>query len=115
MYILLFSIAGNWISDAFNLPVPGAILGMVFLFIALKMKWLRLRLIYDVGMFLVANMTIMFLPAGVGIMQHWSVISHFWWQIIVIILVALTVNLLVIGFTVQFVKRRFEGNYRRTK
>ncbi|GFH40791.1 CidA/LrgA family protein [Lactococcus insecticola] len=113
MYILLFSIVGEFLSTGLNLPVPGSIIGMVLLFVALKLKWLRLRQIYDVGQFLIENMTILFLPAGVGIMSHWGAISKYWWQIIVIVVLAIVVNIAVIGFVTQFVKRRFEGDYKK--
>jgi holin-like protein len=113
MYILLFSIAGETLSTALDLPVPGSIIGMVFLFLALKFKLIRLRQIYDAGQFLLENMTILFLPAGVGIMSHWDAIAKYWWQIIVITVLAIVVNMAVIGFVTQFIKRRFEGDYQK--
>lgn len=113
MYILLFSIIGEMLSTGLNLPVPGSILGMILLFFALKFKFIRLRQIYDVGQFLIANMTILFLPAGVGIMSHWDAIAKYWWQIIVITVLALVVNIAVIGFVTQLIKRRFEGDYQK--
>jgi holin-like protein len=113
LYILLFSILGEILSTGLNLPVPGSILGMVLLFLALKFKVIRLRQIYDAGQFLIANMTILFLPAGVGIMSHWSAIAKYWWQIVLITGLALVVNIAVIGFVTQFIKRRFEGDYQK--
>ena len=56
-------------------------------------------------------MTILFLPAGVGIMAKWSLISDFWWQIAVIVLLALIVNVFVLGHLVQFIKVKYEGDY----
>ncbi|MDD3016430.1 CidA/LrgA family protein [Lactococcus chungangensis] len=113
MYILLFSIIGETLSTVLKLPVPGSIIGMVLLFFALKFRLIRLRQIYDAGQFMIENMTILFLPAGVGIMSHWDAISKYWWQIIVIVLLAIVVNIAVIGFVTQFVKHRFEGDYRK--
>lgn len=65
----------------------------------------------EVGSFLINNMTILFLPAGVGIMAKWSLISDYWWQISLIILVALIVNVFVLGHLVQFIKVKYEGDY----
>ncbi|MDR1605891.1 MAG: CidA/LrgA family protein [Streptococcaceae bacterium] len=113
LYILLFSLAGEILSTGFNLPVPGSIIGMLLLFLALKFKLIRLRQIYDAGQFMIENMTILFLPAGVGIMSHWDAIAKYWWQIILITVLALVVNLAVIAFVTQFVKQRFEGEYRK--
>lgn len=113
MYILLFSIIGEALSTGLNLPIPGSIIGMVLLFLALKFRIIRLRQIYDAGQFLIENMTILFLPAGVGIMSHWDAIAKYWWQIIVITVLVIVVNIAVIGFVTQFVKHRFEGDYRK--
>lgn len=113
MYILIFSMIGEALSTGLNLPVPGSIIGMILLFLALKYKWLRLRQIYEAGQFMIENMTILFLPAGVGIMSHWSVISRYWWQISVITGLAIVVNIAVIGWVTQFVKHHFEGDYHK--
>ncbi len=56
------------ISVLFHLPIPGGIIGLIILFLALQFKWLRVRHVNMVGNFLLANMTILFLPPAVGIM-----------------------------------------------
>ena len=72
MIILVFSFLGEAISSIFHLPVPGSIIGLALLFLALEFKIIRLRHITLVGDFLLANMTILFLPAAVGIMEKFS-------------------------------------------
>ena len=69
MLICLFAVIGEAISTFFKLPIPGSIIGLFLLLIALQLKWIRLRHIHAVAEFLIANMTILFLPAGVGIMD----------------------------------------------
>lgn len=60
MIILIFSFIGEAISNLLNLPVPGSIIGLVLLFLALEFKVIRLRHIDVVGNFLLNNMTILF-------------------------------------------------------
>lgn len=84
---------------------------MIFLFLALQFKVLKFTDVDEVGSFLINNMTILFLPAGVGIMAKWSLISDFWWQIALIVLLALIVNVFVLGHLVQFIKVKYEGDY----
>ena len=60
MIIFMISLVGEGISSVFHLPVPGSIIGLVLLFLALQFKLLRLRHISMVGNFLLANMTILF-------------------------------------------------------
>ncbi|MEY8443593.1 CidA/LrgA family protein [Lactococcus ileimucosae] len=111
LIIFGFSFVGDTLSNSLHLPVPGSILGMIFLFLALQFKVLKFTDVDEVGSFLINNMTILFLPAGVGIMAKWSLISDFWWQIALIVLLALTVNVFVLGHLVQFIKVKYEGDY----
>ncbi|HFH9838102.1 TPA: CidA/LrgA family protein [Streptococcus suis] len=111
MIILIFSFLGEAISSFFHLPIPGSIIGLIFLFLALEFKVIRLRHINTVGNFLLANMTILFLPAAVGIMERFEAIKDFLLPIVLIIFGAIFLNILVIGLVVQFVKRQFEGDY----
>lgn len=111
LIIFGFSFVGDTLSNSLHLPVPGSILGMIFLFLALQFKVLKFTDVDEVGSFLINNMTILFLPAGVGIMAKWSLISDFWWQIAVIVLLALIVNVFILGHLVQFIKVKYEGDY----
>ena len=111
MIIFMSSLVGEGISSVFHLPVPGSIIGLVLLFLALQFKLLRLRHISMVGNFLLANMTILFLPPAVGIMDKFQVIAPYLLPIILIILGAIVLNVCVIAVVVQLIKTRFEGDY----
>ena len=111
MIIFMISLVGEGISSVFHLPVPGSIIGLVLLFLALQFKLLRLRHISMVGNFLLANMTILFLPPAVGIMDKFQVIAPYLLPIILIVLGAIVLNVCVIAVVVQLVKTRFEGDY----
>ena len=111
LIIFGFSFIGNVISNLFGLPVPGPILGMILLFLALQFKLLEFRHVDEAGSFLINNMTILFLPAGVGIMAKWNLISHFWAQILLIVILALIINILILGKAVEWIKVKFEGDY----
>ena len=111
LIIFGFSFIGNVISNVFRLPVPGSILGMILLFLALQFKILQFRHVDEAGSFLINNMTILFLPAGVGIMAKWNLISHFWAQILLIVVGALIINMLILGKLVEWIKVKFEGDY----
>lgn len=111
MIIFSISMIGEALSSLLNLPVPGSIIGMVLLFLALQFKILRLRHVGMVGSFLLANMTILFLPPAVGIMDKYQVIAPYLLPIALIIVGALVLNLITMALVVQFVKNRFEGDY----
>ena len=111
MIIVLLAFIGEGISTYFQLPIPGSILGLILLFLALEFKLLRLRHVNAVGNFLLANMTILFLPADVGIMDRYEVIAPFLGPIVLIIVGAIVLNIVVIALVVNYVKNRYEGNY----
>lgn len=111
LIIFGFSLIGNVLSNGLHLPVPGSILGMLLLFLSLQFNLLRFRDVDEAGSFLINNMTILFLPAGVGIMEKWKLISPFWWQITLIVVGALILNLLILGKLVEWIKIKFEGDY----
>lgn len=111
MIIFMISLVGEGISSVFHLPFPGSIIGLVLLFLALQFKLLRLRHISMVGNFLLANMTILFLPPAVGIMDKFQVIAPYLLPIILIVLGAIVLNVCVIAVVVQLIKTRFEGDY----
>lgn len=111
MIIFMISLVGEGISSVLHLPVPGSIIGLVLLFLALQFKLLRLRHISMVGNFLLANMTILFLPPAVGIMDKFQVIAPYLLPIMLIVLGAIVLNVCVIAVVVQLIKTRFEGDY----
>ena len=111
MIIFMISLVGEGISSVFHLPVPGSIIGLVLLFLALQFKLLRLRHISMVGNFLLANMTILFVPPAVGIMDKFQIIAPYLLPIILIVLGAIVLNVCVIAVVVQLIKTRFEGDY----
>lgn len=113
MIIFSISLIGEAISTLFHLPIPGSIIGLIILFLALQFKILRLRHVSLVGNFLLANMTILFLPPAVGIMDKFHVIAPYLLPIVLIIIGALVINVIVIALVVQFIKTRFEGDFEK--
>ncbi|MDR0847289.1 MAG: CidA/LrgA family protein [Lactobacillales bacterium] len=108
LIILVFSFLGEIISKLSGLPVPGSVIGMVLLFAALMTKVVKVRQVENVGKFLLENLTILFVPAGIGLMLHFDVILRHWALIIIIIAVTTILAQGVIALTVQKIKRKFE-------
>ena len=74
-FILFFQLLGEGAVLLFELPVPGPVVGMVFLTLALSRKWLKVE---DVGLgadLLVKNMAFLFVPPGVGLMVYFDLIK----------------------------------------
>ncbi|MGX7420118.1 CidA/LrgA family protein [Carnobacterium gallinarum] len=108
LYILSFSFLGEVLSKVLALPVPGSVIGMLLLFLALQFKVLKVKDVETVGGFLLGNLSILFLPAGVGIMVYFPVIKDTWWLLLIVSFVTTALTVAFVGVVVQAVKRRFE-------
>ena len=76
--LLLFQLIGEVLARALNLPIPGPVIGMLLLFLTL---WLRdgpdteLR---ETGQTLLQHLSLLFVPAGTGIMVHLHRVADEW-------------------------------------
>jgi holin-like protein len=80
--LLACQLAGEVVTRAANLPVPGPVLGMVFLLLGL----LALRRVPNslerTSRGLLDNLSLLFVPAGVGVIQHLDILRAQWLPII---------------------------------
>lgn len=107
-WLLFFSFLGEvgaYLLEPF-IKIPASVIGLLLLFLALRLGWLKREQVADVGDWLTANMGILFVPAGVGLLAEFGVIKNYWWQFLVIIVVSVAVLIVVVGRLVQFVKER---------
>ena len=100
--ILLFSLVGEGISLVLPFPIPGSIIGMLALFAALQIGWIKLEQVEKAGGFLTDNLAILFLPAGVGVMVYFPVIAQNWLSLSVVTVVS---TVFTLGFTAWLVQR----------
>lgn len=68
--IVLFQLAGEALAMLTSIPVPGSVLGMVFLLLAFFVKDDLIDLVRPTGGVLLSNLSLLFVPAGVGIIRH---------------------------------------------
>ena len=72
--ILAFLVAGELISKLTGHFMPGSVIGMVLLFLALCCRLIRPEWIRQTSEFLTKNMTVLFLPSAIGIVEQWGLI-----------------------------------------
>lgn len=107
--LLACQLAGEILRLLTGIPIPGAIIGMGLLF-----AWLCLRpgekpMLQQVSGWLIAHMTIMFLPSTIGVMDEGDILRH---QGLAIVLAAVASTLLTITVSAvvfRLVARRIEG------
>ena len=69
LIILVISYAGELLKYVLPLPIPASMYGMVILLVGLLTGWIALDAVKDVGKFLIEIMPVMFIPAGVGLLN----------------------------------------------
>lgn len=107
LIIISFTFAGELLHALLPLPIPASIYGIVLLFAALELKWVKVRQIREVSSFLIAVMPIMFIPAAVGLMDSWGLIKAHWLSYVALIVVTTVVVMGASGYATQlFIQRR---------
>lgn len=99
--ILLFYLLGCLISALIGNFVPGSVIGMVLLFAALSLKWVRPGAVKRVSSFLLDNMMLFFVPVGVGLITSYTLLSRYMLAIIVASLVSTVLVIAVVGLVEQ--------------
>lgn len=65
--IFLIYLIGEGLVSWFDLPVPGSIVGMALLFIALKLKVCKLNWVEAIAQLHIKHITLLFIPFAVGL------------------------------------------------
>ncbi|MGX7131443.1 CidA/LrgA family protein [Enterococcus songbeiensis] len=103
--VLLFSILGEGLRVVLDLPVPGSIIGIVLLFLAFEFKVVDAKKIEPTCEFLLNNLTILFVPAGVGLMKYYDAIKFTWPILLGIVALCVVATLVTVGKTTEFVEK----------
>ena len=107
-WLLLFQCAGEVVSRVLGLPVPGPVVGMLLLFIALRVRDRAPDSIGAAADALARHMSLLFVPAGVGVMMYFGRLAGEWLPIAVALVVSTVVALAVAAITFAALARRAE-------
>ncbi len=103
--LLLFQLVGEALSQLFRLPIPGPVLGMGLLFLALFFpRWLPQEL-RQTAQAILQHLSLLFVPAGVGILQHLHRVEREWLPITVSLVVSAVLTVAVTALTIRALAR----------
>ncbi|MCR5559791.1 MAG: CidA/LrgA family protein [Schwartzia sp.] len=103
--ILMFSFIGEALHALIPLPVPASIYGIILLFLALERKWIELRDIHGIVVFLIQIMPILFVPAAVGLIKSWPILKPAIVPYLVITVLSTIAVMAVTGRVTQMILR----------
>lgn len=108
--ILCISFIGEILKLCIPLPIPASIYGMVILFVGLMSGIIKLDSVKDTGKLLIEIMPVMFIPAGVGLMNSYSKLQAILVPVLVVTVVTIITVMIAAGWTSQIIIRKKEKN-----
>lgn len=94
--ILFLSFLGEALRSMIPLPIPASVYGLVLMLGALASGILKVSQVRETSEFLIEIMPVMFIPAGVGLMDSWGVLKP---VCIPVLLITVLTTVIVMGTT----------------
>ncbi|MGQ0335539.1 CidA/LrgA family protein [Halomonas elongata] len=107
--LLACQMLGELVTRGLTLPVPGPVIGMVILLAALIVRGKVPSSLRMTGEGLLRYLTLLFVPAGVGLMVHGALIGADLLPIVVTLVGSTAVTLAVTAWVLSYLQRRGEG------
>ena len=98
--LILLQLIGESIVQVSGLPVPGAIIGLILLYAILVWRGEISDEMSRTSGFLLQNLGVLFVPAGVGVIAYLPMIAAQWWGILLVLLVSVFATVAVTGLVV---------------
>ncbi len=104
--IMLFYFIGEIISYLIGGFIPGSVCGMILLFTSLCLRIVSPDSVRGVSRVLTQNMSLFFIPTGVGVMANYGMIAENWVALTVIAAGTTLLIIWLVGATTQFLDKR---------
>ncbi|MEW6164686.1 MAG: CidA/LrgA family protein [Pseudomonadota bacterium] len=104
--LLLFQLVGESVALLFALPVPGPVIGMGLLFAALALRGGPSAELRGTAQSLLQHLSLLFVPAGVGVMLHLERMADEWLPIVVALVASTFAALAVTALALRLLAGR---------
>lgn len=105
--LLIYQLIGEVIVRWLKLSVPGPVLGMALLFISLLYKRVPLAL-ETASSALLSHLSLLFIPAGVGLILYFDALSKEWLPILVTLVASTLISMALIALSMQQLMKWFK-------
>ena len=102
--LLVLQTCGELLARALALPFPGPVIGLMLLLVALRASAVQTR-VAAVAEFLLAHLSLLFVPVGVGVMTHLGVLGQYGWRLAVVIVLSTWIGLAVTALCLRTLLR----------
>jgi len=107
--LLFYQLTGEISVRWLGLPVPGPVLGMIMLFITLLIKGSISKSLEGASTTLLSHLSLLFIPAGVGMMVHVERIANEWLSISIALLLSTAITLIFSALVMLFMSKLMNG------
>jgi holin-like protein len=104
--LLVFLFVGDEISSLLHLPLPGSVVGMVLLALALHRRWLPFEWVRPAAHLLIRHLSLLYIPPGVGVMVYFGLIRREWLPLVAAGVAGMAAVLVAVGVLQQRLERR---------
>lgn len=103
-FIHLFLLIGIGIKAIIHGPIPASMIGLAVLFLALKVKLVKLEWVEQGGKWLLAELLLFFVPSAVGIVNYKEILG---WQGIETVILIILSTIIVLGTTAYVAEKLY--------
>ena len=94
VWLLVFQSAGELLARGLKLPLPGPVIGMVLLLLTLRWPVVQ-KPVSSTAQFLLSHLSLLFVPVGVGVMTHISLVSQYGVRMLAVVVLSTLAGLAV--------------------
>ena len=99
--LLVYQLVGEIVVVVLGLPIPGPVIGMALLFVTLVARGQVTGDLRDTASSLLRHLSLLFVPAGVGVMAHLGRLRHEWLPISVSLVASTLVTVAVTALVMR--------------
>ncbi len=107
--LLIYQLVGEALAILLKLPVPGPVIGMLLLFLTLLLRGSSLSPVRETAHGILQHLSLLFVPAGVGVMLHFTRVFDEWLPIIASLAISTVLTVAATAVTLKFLLRMHTG------
>ncbi len=115
LILLVYQLAGEIIVRASALPFPGPVMGMLLLFLTLLLRRSLVEKIEKTTEFMLQNLTLLYVPAAVGVMVHLSLLQREGIAIVLTLVGSVLLTLAITAVSLNLLINKFHRTRHRSR
>ncbi len=104
--LLALQFLGELISRGLGIPIPGNVIGMGLMILALWLGVVKVAWVQEAADLLLSNLALFFIPAGVGVMVYFDLIRREWLPISVAMVLSTFAVMAATGWMETWLEKR---------